>query len=1130
MLKHKLMRNPVVISTAIFLFLAATIAAIYILWLDITDKFYLWIALGAVTLFYSLFQITLWLKKKSNNKALKLETEEEALAMVIRPLLAKSNKKPIYLMIGNKYAGRTQFLLNSSAIKPMDQTRTAKNDFFEWYESDSAVYIKPDQRLLFQEVSSNDSALWDAFVNEVIKHKPRKPFSGCLFFIDFEFLIVSETEQIDYTLTALNHRLESVSEKTSSAIPLYLMMSKLDKLEGFKEYIHFSSLKTSVEFLSIPLKEAKGVFVEYYHDSFRNLVKVMESNALDSSSHSNDVNEKQAILAFPKQFELCQSEIASVIERLSELNTGSYSLDIREVFFISNIQGGRKYNLLAKSCSNYFNLPIIASEHTQLTETPYFTRFLMDSQILPESDFAGENKTYLRMIQRQSRLAVTASIILLGSGAYLFSTTLDDNLRVISQLIGIDDSQSSSPKGNSFANSLSSAIQTVQPSYQAWLSGSQALDNELVNMNVSRLDESTKIAYNALIMQIRNHLMPVIEQGYRLQLTQNQDNINSALPLLKGYLMLNDPTKREIKFLRQQTLSTLQKLNDQPETITTVMKYLDAYFRTNFEPVPINMNMVRATRRSLLSSSNVDLVYVSLLQQAGDIDLGTLNLQRAVGFDFNNVFNDNLDPRRLEIDKVYTSTGFSTFYRPRVDLMSQKVITDNWVLGLSNHVIPTDKEQETFKKQVRKKYTDDYISYWRNALSELKVKRYNNIAEITNAIDLISGPSSPMTTVLKQVYTNTQFSPIGQQNALMAQVNPKLAGAVNAAPELAEEFVKPDYLLMKRVEQAFHILNQLQINETPNSPTPWDETITALSRVRTYMKDIADAPDPQMAALTAAQHRMSSTEADPLIRLKQIAQKSPEPVRSWLLDVVNQSWSVMISESSKGIQTLWYSEIYTKFKELGLGRYPFDLSATEEISIEDFELLFASGGLLDAFIDKNFAPFYDTNLWTPKQVEGEIMPLSPELLVQLRNYNVIRDTLINKSTNRLYLPFSAKVLDLDSSAIRASLKIADSNINYYHGPSRIRELEWPPQNGDFNISITIQDVTDEGKQHVLSKNGQWAIYRLFGDSTLTNTHNGSFVSDIKVSGRDLSLRITPLTQKNPFTLAELYNFTLPEAI
>ena len=125
-----------------------------------------------------------------------------------------------------------------------------------------------------------------------------------------------------------------------------------------------------------------------------------------------------------------------------------------------------------------------------------------------------------------------------------------------------------------------------------------------------------------------------------------------------------------------------------------------------------------------------------------------------------------------------------------------------------------------------------------------------------------------------------------------------------------------------------------------------------------------------------------------------------------------------------------------------------------------------------------------------------------------RNYNVIRDTLINKSTNRVHIPFSARVLDLDSSAIRASLKIADTNISYYHGPSRIREMAWPPQNGDFNISITLQDVTDEGRQHVLNKSGQWAIYRLLGDSTLTNTHNGSFVSDIKVSGRDLSLRLS----------------------
>ncbi|WP_104026318.1 type VI secretion system membrane subunit TssM [Vibrio jasicida] len=1129
MFKQKILRNPIVVSTFVALLFAAILAGVYLFWLEDADKLYLWVGLGVIATFYLIFQFTLWFKKKNNAKAQRLETEEEALSMVIRPLLSHAGKKPIYLMIGNKGSGRRQFLFNSSAIKPMDRTRTAKNDFFEWYESDGAVYIKPDQRLVFQEVSSSDASLWNTFTNEVIRHRPRKPFAGCLFFIDFEFLIVSEPEQKDYTMTALLQRMTSISEKTSSALPVYLMMSKLDKLDGFKEYVHFSSLKTRVEFLSIPLKEAKGVITEYYKDGYRNLVKVLESNALDSSANSTEIDEKQAILSFPKQFELAQSEVSYILERLCESNSGVYSLDIREIFFCSSLQGGRKYNLLAKSCSNYFNLPIIASEHTQLTETPYFSRFLIDSQILPESDFAGENKTYLRLIQRQSHLAMFVSVVILAGGGYFFVKTLDSNLRVINQLLGIDDTAQAEQEA-SFNQLLVNATRAIQPSYSAWLEGSKELDNEVLPLNISRLDKSTKIAYEALLKEVAQQLMPVVEKGYRLQLTHNQDDFSRSLPLLKGYLMLNDPSKRDIQFLRHQTLAMMNELSSQPDVVNQAMRYLDAYFRTQFASVDISMDIVRATRRSLLANSNVDLVYAGILNQADAIDLGTLDLQRAVGFEFNNVFNEPLAHNRLIIDKIYTSTGFSTFYRPRVDLMSQQVITDNWVLGLSNHVIPTKTEQDDFKTQVRKKYTDDYINYWRNALSELKVQHYNNVGDLTNAIDLISGPSSPMTTVLKQVYANTQFSPVGEKNALISQVNPKLLEVADSASEAVEEAVKPDYLLMKRVEQAFHLLNQLQVSETPNSPTPWDETIAALSRVRTYMKDIADAPDPQMAALAAAQHRMNSTEADPLIKLKQIAQKSPEPVRSWLLDVVQQSWSVMIAESSKGIQTQWYSEIYTKFKELGLGKYPFDLTATEEISIEDFELLFASGGLLDTFIQKNFAPFYDTNLWTPKQVDGETMPLSPALLVQLRNYNVIRDTLINKSTNRVYIPFSAKVLDLDSSAIRASLKIADTDINYYHGPSRIREMEWPPQNGDFNISITIQDVTDEGKQHVLNKSGQWAIYRLLGDSTLTNTHNGSFVSDIKVSGRDLSLRITPLTQKNPFTLAELYNFTLPESI
>ena len=517
-MKNTLVRNPLLLSTLITIFILVVLCGAYLLWFPEADIVLLWGTVAVIGVLYLLFNLTLYIKKRKGKKSQDIETEEETLSMVLKPLLHKAKQKPIYLIIGNKGSGKNQFLQVSNAIKPMDKVKSVKNDFFEWSESDSAVYIKPNHRLVFQEISSADSLLWQALINEVINHKPRKPFAGCLLLIDFEFLVVHDDEQTDYTLNILLQRLESIKESTGATLPLYFVMTKLDKLEGFKEYIHFSPLKSSIEFLSIPLKDAKGAILDYFRDSYKNIVKVMEASALDSSSYTNNVDEKQTILAFPKQFELCQVEISRIVERLNDLNQGTYAIDIREVFFSSSLQGGRKYNLLAKSCSNYFNLPIIASEHGQLTETPYFTRFLVDSKVLPEADFSNENQNYLRRIQQRSRLAFLVSVVVLTSGSYFLFQALESNLQVINQLIDVKGKDHEQYASEVFHSKLTNAQEEIEPTYSAWLNGNKALDDELLTMKVSRLEPTTKIAYHALIEQITKQLMPVIAEAYQIQM------------------------------------------------------------------------------------------------------------------------------------------------------------------------------------------------------------------------------------------------------------------------------------------------------------------------------------------------------------------------------------------------------------------------------------------------------------------------------------------------------------------------------------------------------------------------------------------------------------------------------------
>ena len=175
MFNTKIFRNPIFLSTIFAMITVAILFSIQFIWFEEGSKLYLWIGISLVSLSYVLFIVSLWYKKRKYSKLQHIETESEALSTVIRPLLFGAKNRPIYLMLGNKLAGKSQFLTHSNAIKPRDKSCTIKNDFFEWYESDSAIYIKPDHRLVFQEVSSSDSSLWDTFINEIIRHRPRRP-------------------------------------------------------------------------------------------------------------------------------------------------------------------------------------------------------------------------------------------------------------------------------------------------------------------------------------------------------------------------------------------------------------------------------------------------------------------------------------------------------------------------------------------------------------------------------------------------------------------------------------------------------------------------------------------------------------------------------------------------------------------------------------------------------------------------------------------------------------------------------------------------------------------------------------------------------------------------------------------
>ncbi|GAL10990.1 IcmF-related protein [Vibrio astriarenae] len=407
----------------------------------------------------------------------------------------------MYLLLGSKGAGKTTFLASSNAIKPKDQRNTNTTEYFCWHESEHACYLEPTSRLVFQDISDTDNQLWESMIDTVIKAKPRRPFSGVIHCIDIELLVSEVREQKQYYVELLAERTNDVAVMTSCGIPTYLTITKLDKLLGFNEFMRSSKIKSQVEHLNITLRDSKHNLMDSFTQQFNKIVENFESCVKESTAAERNWPDKQAIIRFPKQFELCHGELLKTVKTFNDLNRGHYSIDLRAIHFVSNIQSGRKYNLVAKSCSQHYNLPVIASEHAQLSETSYFTRFLIDTHVLPEANSIGENRRHLKKLLRRSRATLATCLTLVATSAYMLYQSVDTNLGVINALKALASNTQYANENNDIHDRLITATNYIEPFYEAWSHATASQDDSMVVIGSQRLTDAQQIADRALSKQ-----------------------------------------------------------------------------------------------------------------------------------------------------------------------------------------------------------------------------------------------------------------------------------------------------------------------------------------------------------------------------------------------------------------------------------------------------------------------------------------------------------------------------------------------------------------------------------------------------------------------------------------------------
>lgn len=162
-------------------------------------------------------------------------------------------QKPWYLVVGMPDAGKTTALVNSGLSFPLPSQTGAVNDLpamvtlggtanCDWWLTDEAVLIDTAGRYSAQDNQNindraTDKAEWLSFLGLLRKHRTRAPINGAIVTINIGHLVMLTSEDRMAYAAQIRTRLAELRKELGIRFPVYVMVTKMDLLEGFLEYM-----------------------------------------------------------------------------------------------------------------------------------------------------------------------------------------------------------------------------------------------------------------------------------------------------------------------------------------------------------------------------------------------------------------------------------------------------------------------------------------------------------------------------------------------------------------------------------------------------------------------------------------------------------------------------------------------------------------------------------------------------------------------------------------------------------------------------------------------------------------------------------------------------------------------------
>ncbi|MCI0151577.1 type VI secretion system membrane subunit TssM [Paraburkholderia sediminicola] len=1023
-----------------------------------------------------------------------------------------------------------------------------------------------------------DEAEWLGFLGILRQHRPRAPVNGALLTVDLTNLASQDDNARIAEAVALRARLAELRTELGIRFPVYLLVTKMDRLSGFIEYFGSLTAEGRAQTWGFTLPYGKetlakeGVCARCYGE-LGQLAARLAVGVNTRLRDEYDAGKRRKLAMLAEEFVGITGPLGDLIERVfldSRYDDAPFHTTLRGVYFTSATQAqseagsgiatGRR-TLMQRLAAALKRAPA-ARLPWQEDSQVFFLHNLLTKVVFPEAHLVRPNLRWeyrfrlLRLTGHALALLLCVWLTLGWHISFGHNSGYLDAIGHKAQALAAKVAQLyREPKPEVVPETLTGAL--YLPTYpgldlsepdSAWRFGLYTPPGIVMESRHTY----DALEDNLLLPRVVHRMEDVLSQAIARQ------DSKAAYDALRVYLMLHDKAKFDASDVKAWVLDDWAK-TDSAAVFggrASMIGHLQQLFsgdRTVQSPLIENDALVQQARSFLDASNATGRLYerakAAMQKEAPD----EFTLIRAVGPQAGTVFTRASGaPLSRGVPGLFTFDGYRTLFDRRLPEFVQAARDeDAWVMGRSYLADLSDAAQkktagivstavntstgadDLLTDAIRREYLMEYARQWDAFLGDIRTVTGTSLQFNLQVLRSFAAPDSPLVRLAHAAaHETTLAQPVAAPDGSFLrkatdQLSQKtgMALGIRASERVERELVDSHFAALREVV-------------TGSAGVQADAQPTVAQAGQTGLDGVTSLLNDWYTALTVADNALTSNSmppaSDTAAKLKMTAETMPAPFRAVLLALgadgsreVNQGIGQLLSRQIQAV-------VGDTCRVTIEGNYPFAADSLRDVSLDDFTRMFAQGGVIDDFFTKTLAPFVDTSAkpWRYRTLPGATGPVQGPDLEPFQHAKEIRDVFFSDSGQKQPTwRADIRIPELDPTVTGLAIDIDGQTTLYQHGPVTPFLVSWPGQRGGVHAEITATPRIRPDTS-TIAVDGSWALMRLLQKGHVAGTATpGRTRVAFDFDGRQAVLDIASTgSVANPLTSDVLKTFRCPTSI